>query len=87
VASVTSEGAAGTDRGAVTRRLRCSGPGARARPGGSSGAIALTASWAAKIVLFLGSIGFAAGSFRVPANSGSCGLRPPVSSMVLEGMR
>jgi hypothetical protein len=47
----------------------------------------LTASWAAKIVLFLGAIGFAAGSFRVPANSGSCGLRPPVSSMVLEGMR
>jgi uncharacterized protein (TIRG00374 family) len=36
----------------------------------SSGAIASTASWAAKILLFLVSIGFAAGSFHVPANSG-----------------
>ena len=36
----------------------------------SSGAIASTASWAAKGLLFLVSIGFAAGDFHVPANSG-----------------
>jgi uncharacterized protein (TIRG00374 family) len=36
----------------------------------SSGAIASTASWAAKILLFLVSIGFAAGEFHLPANSG-----------------
>jgi uncharacterized membrane protein YbhN (UPF0104 family) len=36
----------------------------------SSGAIASTASWAAKFLLFLVSIGFAAGSFHVPATSG-----------------
>jgi uncharacterized protein (TIRG00374 family) len=36
----------------------------------SSGAIASTASWLAKGALFLASIGFAAGSFEVPASSG-----------------
>ena len=36
----------------------------------SSGAIASTASWTAKCLLFLVSIGFAAGSFHVPASSG-----------------
>ena len=36
----------------------------------SSGAIASTASWTAKTLLFLVSIGFAAGSFHVPTNSG-----------------
>jgi glycosyltransferase 2 family protein len=36
----------------------------------SSGAIASTASWLAKGLLFLASIGFAAGSFRAPGNSG-----------------
>ena len=36
----------------------------------SSGAIASTASWAAKILLFLVAIGFAAGDFHPPANSG-----------------
>jgi uncharacterized membrane protein YbhN (UPF0104 family)/tRNA A-37 threonylcarbamoyl transferase component Bud32 len=35
----------------------------------SSGAIASTASWTAKILLFLVSIGFAAGDFHPPANS------------------
>jgi hypothetical protein len=36
----------------------------------SSGAIASTASWAAKALLFLLSIGFAAGDFHPPADSG-----------------
>jgi glycosyltransferase 2 family protein len=36
----------------------------------SSGAIASTASWAAKFLLFLVSIGFAADSFHAPATSG-----------------
>ena len=36
----------------------------------SSGAIASTASWIAKSLLFLVSIGFAAGSFQVPESSG-----------------
>lgn len=36
----------------------------------SSGAIASTASWTAKILLFLASIGFAAGDFHRPADSG-----------------
>jgi glycosyltransferase 2 family protein len=36
----------------------------------SSGAIASTASWVAKGLLFLASIGFAAGSFHAPASSG-----------------
>jgi uncharacterized membrane protein YbhN (UPF0104 family) len=36
----------------------------------SSGAIASSASWIAKSLLFLVSIGFAAGSFQVPENSG-----------------
>jgi uncharacterized protein (TIRG00374 family) len=36
----------------------------------SSGAIASTASWTAKILLFLLSIGFAAGDFHRPADSG-----------------
>jgi uncharacterized membrane protein YbhN (UPF0104 family)/tRNA A-37 threonylcarbamoyl transferase component Bud32 len=36
----------------------------------SSGAIASTASWTAKILLFLVSIGFAAGDFHPPENSG-----------------
>jgi glycosyltransferase 2 family protein len=36
----------------------------------SSGAIASTASWVVKGLLFLVSIGFAAGSFHVPASSG-----------------
>jgi uncharacterized protein (TIRG00374 family) len=36
----------------------------------SSGAIASTASWTAKILLFLVSIGFAAGDFHRPSNSG-----------------
>jgi glycosyltransferase 2 family protein len=36
----------------------------------SSGAIASTASWVAKSLLFLAAIGFAAGDFRVPASSG-----------------
>ena len=36
----------------------------------SSGAIASTASWTAKTLLFLVSIGFAAGEFHVPSSSG-----------------
>jgi uncharacterized protein (TIRG00374 family) len=36
----------------------------------SSGAIASTSSWVAKGLLFLASIGFAAGSFHAPASSG-----------------
>lgn len=36
----------------------------------SSGAIASAASWVAKGLLFLASIGFAAGTFHAPANSG-----------------
>ena len=36
----------------------------------SSGAIASTASWIAKGLLFLASIGFAAGTFKAPASSG-----------------
>ena len=36
----------------------------------SSGAIALTASWTAKTLLFLAAIGFAAGNFHVPSDSG-----------------
>ena len=37
----------------------------------SSGAIASTANWAAKALLFLVSIGFAAGDFHVPSSSRS----------------
>ena len=60
----------GGDVAAFAVRVRLPAPGLYPATALSSGAIASTASWVAKGILFLISVSFAAGNFEAPADSG-----------------